>query len=253
MSDHKKQFEKTFKDLSYRHNKWTAWSDFVTMAACSLSLLDFARREERGQLYEDTAKRYTAAELALHNQLFEVVVQALTDDPNQDFLGELYMMLELGNKNTAQFFTPYNVCQMTARIQGGDIAALVEKDGYVTVNDPAVGAGALLIAFANECKRLGVNYQKHVLFVGQDIDYVVGMMCFIQLSLLGCPGHVTIGNSLMAEEIERRNIWYTPMYYLSPLVRKGAKKNGPQETQVGQMAGPSGGKKEQSQLREAGG
>lgn len=250
MPDHKEQFEKTFKDLSYRHNKWTAWSDFVTMAACALSQIDLTMAAEREKLCLQTAQKYSREEMMSHAKLLTITTEALEHNPEQDFLGEAYMVLELLNKKTGQFFTPYHVCQMMARMQMGDVVDLVERDGFISVVDPAVGGGAMLIAFANECKRLEVNYQKHVLFVGQDIDYVVGMMCFIQLSLLGCPGHVTIGNSLMAEEIERRNIWYTPMYYLSPLVRKGDKKNGPKETQVGQVAGPSVREIKQSELWE---
>ena len=64
---------------------------------------------------------------------------------------------------------------------------------YRTATDPACGAGAMLIAFANAAKRHGINYQKHVLFVSQDIDRTAAMMCYIQMSLLGCPAVVVIG------------------------------------------------------------
>ena len=67
---------------------------------------------------------------------------------------------------------------------------------YRTASDPACGAGAMLIAFANAAKRHGINYQKHVLFVSQDIDRTAAMMCYIQMSLLGCPAVVVIGDSL---------------------------------------------------------
>lgn len=79
------------------------------------------------------------------------------------------------------------------------------------------------MAFANECKLQNVNYQTSVLFVAQDIDYIVGCMCYIQLSLLGCPGYVAIANSLTHPcvgvdgnpliPIHGENIWYTPMYF----------------------------------------
>ena len=62
-----------------------------------------------------------------------------------------------------------------------------QKQGWISVSDPACGAGALLIAFANECRRQHINYQTSVLFVAQDIDFLAGCMCYIQLSLLGCP------------------------------------------------------------------
>ena len=95
----------------------------------------------------------------------------------------------------------------------------------MAVNDPACGAGALLIAFANECRRPGndINFQTSVLFVAQDIDFLAGMMCYIQLSLMGCPGYVVIDDSIShpITGIDPRgliprdgpNVWYTPMYF----------------------------------------
>jgi type I restriction-modification system DNA methylase subunit len=85
------------------------------------------------------------------------------------------------------------------------------------VNDPACGAGALLIAFAGVCRAAGINYQTSIEFVAQDIDFTAAMMCYIQLSLLGCPGYVIVGNSLARppkEELsEEYDIWYTPLYF----------------------------------------
>lgn len=93
----------------------------------------------------------------------------------------------------------------------------------MSASDPACGAGALLIAFANECRRKDINYQTSVLFVAQDIDFLAGCMCYIQLSLLGCPGYVVIDNTLThpSTSLDPRglipkggsNVWYTPMYF----------------------------------------
>lgn len=99
------------------------------------------------------------------------------------------------------------------------------NDGVAT--DPACGAGALLIAYANECIKRHINYQQSVLFVAQDIDLTAGMMCYIQLSLLGCPGYVVIQDTLSkpATAADNRglipvddssNVWYTPMYCMAP-------------------------------------
>lgn len=81
----------------------------------------------------------------------------------------------------------------------------------------------MLMAFANVCKDdMDINYQRSVLFVGQDIDEVVAKMCYIQISLLGCPGYVVVGNSLSEpicgttiEPSYKRpeNIWFTPLYF----------------------------------------
>lgn len=80
----------------------------------------------------------------------------------------------------------------------------------------------MLIAAANTMRRQKINYQNHILFVGQDIDRVVGMMAYIQISLLGCPGYVVIantltnpivGDALQPTEREGQEFWYTPLYY----------------------------------------
>lgn len=48
-------------------------------------------------------------------------------------------------------------------------------------------------------------------------------MCYVQLSLLGCPGYVIIGDSLVNPpdttklpnpEVFDGKTWYTPMYYV---------------------------------------
>ena len=48
----------------------------------------------------------------------------------------------------------------------------------------------MMIAAANHLRRKNMNYHHHVLFIGQDVDRVAGMMAYIQLSLLGCPGYI---------------------------------------------------------------
>ena len=119
------------------------------------------------------------------------------------------------------FFTPYDVCRMMAEITGTDLQARIERDGWISVNDCACGAGALLVAFANACTRQEINYQTSVLFTAQDIDYIVGMMCYLQMSLLGMPGYVVIGDTLASPSVSydkrgllpvnKGNVWYTPM------------------------------------------
>ena len=76
------------------------------------------------------------------------------------------MRFDLGNTWKGQFFTPYNVCQCMAALTTGDLKQQLERQPWISVNDSAVGAGALLIAFAQECLQQKVNYQADVLFVG---------------------------------------------------------------------------------------
>lgn len=220
-----KNFAKLLESFAGKYSSWEVWKDFVTMSAISISnIVDTLHREQREKQYLACAEKYSEKELAIFPQMLYEVIAELERDPNQDFLGELFMALNLGNEWKGQFFTPYSVCRaMAAMTFSGDTPGRIEQQGWVSVNDPACGAGALLIAFANECAAQKVNYQTSVLFVAQDIDFIAGCMCYIQLSLLGCPGYVVIGDSLChpATSLDPRglipcdnsNVWYTPFYF----------------------------------------
>lgn len=220
--DYKKEFLKGFKELCYSRSDWQVWADLITVMACSISnAVDRTKQhyEQRENEYESCINRLGGVEKPA--ELFSIITMALEENPDQDFLGALYMELNMGNHWKGQFFTPYNISRMMAEINMGNCPAETEKKGWMSVCDPCVGGGAMLIAAANTMRRQKVNYQNHVLFVGQDIDRVVGMMAYIQLSLLGCPGYIVVGNSLtspivgsplMPVEQQDQEFWYTPLY-----------------------------------------
>ena len=224
---YQREFVKLFEKASQRNNRASVFSDFIQMSAISISnAVDATHAEEREKAYLRMAKQYDKEELTCFAKMFVDIVKGLEAYPDQDFMGELFMNLELGNQYRGQFFTPYNVSRMMAEMlvsKEGLKQELSEK-GWIGTNDCACGAGGMLVAFANACLECGVNYQQSVLFVGQDVDYTAGCMCYVQLSLLGCPGYVVIANTLSDPLIsldERnllpvptQNIWYTPFYFL---------------------------------------
>ena len=188
-------------------------------------------REEREKQYLSVIGRYTAEEQKIFPEMLTIVTLALDENPEQDFLGSLYHRLELQQEQKGQFFTPYDISRFMAEIQfaGGSEKEELERNGYISVNDPACGAGAMLIAFANAAKRNGLNYQKQVLFVAQDINHTAAMMCYIQLSLLGCPAVVIIGDTLVKPMFHPDNeVWYTPFYHLNRW--RFSQHSGPEET-----------------------
>lgn len=84
------------------------------------------------------------------------------------------------------------------------------------------GAGATLIAGVHVIRKQlehcepPRNYQNHILVVAQDVDEIVGLMCYIQISLLGLAGFIKIGNSItdpISTDDSSENYWYTPMYF----------------------------------------
>lgn len=216
-----KEFLKVFKQLTNRHRSWDVWRDFVIMYACALSNpVDKQHYDEREALYLRTIKKYSKQEQPLFSELAAHIVMALEENPEQDFLGSIFMSLNLGNQHNGQFFTPYHVGELMAEVSMQDSVLRIEKEGYITINDPCCGAGATLIAGVHAAKKrlekAGYNYQKHVFVVAQDIDMTVALMCYIQLSLLGVAGYVKVGNSLtnpITTNDSTENYWYTPMYF----------------------------------------
>ena len=219
--DIRKQFLKVFNQLAYRHRAWDVWRDFIIIFACSISnSVDKSHYEERGKRYLRIIKKYNKREREQFPQLAAYVVTALDENPEEDFLGSIFMELDLGNKSTSQFFTPYHICELMAKVAEEDIAAVVKSKGYVVINDPCCGAGAALIAAVNEARKqlekVNLNFQDHVLVAAHDIDETVALMCYIQLSLLGVAAYIKVGNSLMepiSSDDSGENYWFTMMCF----------------------------------------
>ena len=222
-TEKEKEFLELFSTLTQSRNSWEVWADLITVIAISISNStdkDINRKAEREKEYLKCIERLNNQNTV--SKLLNIIVSALEENPEQDFLGELFMKLNLGNHWKGQFFTPYHVCKLMAEINCINTEKIKEK-GIVTVNDCACGAGATLIAFANSLRAKNINYQECILFVAQDIDRIAGMMCYIQLSLLGCKGYVVVANSLTnpitgnvfyPNQNEDQEFWFTPMYNL---------------------------------------
>lgn len=179
VDDYKKEFLRLFDSLCGKYSRWEVWSDFIQLTAIDMSnATDKVNAPKRMETGKTIRKKYRDADMETMGNMLMQLVYGMDADTDQDFLGELYMACNLGNDHAGQFFTPYNVCQCMSEITY-DVPALLDGKGFIAVNDPACGAGALLLSFANICKRKGINYQEKVLFIAQDIDYIVGLMCYI--------------------------------------------------------------------------
>lgn len=222
------EFQKIFSGLCNTKSAWQVWSDFVEAAAIAISNATELRgpvakaREER---YTQIMKGYTKQEREIFPELLACVTMALENNPDQDFLGELFMALELGSHWKGQFFTPYDICRMMAEVNMGDLSDKMEEKGWVGINDPACGAGATLIAARNMLARRGMDWTTQALFIAQDIDRTAALMCFIQLSLLGCAGYVVIadsliypisGSALIPKFLPEHDVWFMPCLFLTP-------------------------------------
>lgn len=218
--EHRASLMKLIDKFQNQFNIWQVWDDFVYMCAAALSQ-PCQWVQEREDEYLRRINCYPKDLQQLFPQMLAEMVLAFEQERFRDILGEMYMQLELGNHWRGQFFTPYEICLMMSKMSTNNPAEEIKQNGYISVNDPCCGSGAMFVAFAQNCFEQKVNYQRDVLFVGQDIDPVVARMCFIQLTLLSCPGYVIIGNTftqpalghVLSPDINNSDIWFTPMFF----------------------------------------
>jgi len=211
---HRKEFIKMFEKTAYTGNKHQIWSDFVYLCASALSQpLDY--RQEREDEYLRIINSYGKETQDTFLKMFGELILAFAEEGFADILGEIYGTLGLTNAKTGQFFTPYHICKLMAALNGdnGSLTAEIGRKGYISVNDRCCGTGAMLIAFADHCKQCGIDYEQSVLFVAQDIDPVVALTCYLQMTLFNMPGYVIIGNSLSNEKPDEKNFWFTNAYF----------------------------------------
>lgn len=220
----KKEFLTIFRSLCTVHHDWQVWENVITMIALAISNVteyNKEKKEQREKEYQSCIQKLSDKnEVEKVAALMAIIVNALEENPEQDFLGQLYMELGLGNHWKGQFFTPYHVAYAMAELTCKEIK--IATNEFIPIHDCCCGAGVTFIAQANMLRKKGIHFQQQALFVGQDIDRIAAMMCYIQISLLGCAGYIVVGNSLsnpiggtILSPIEKDDleIWYTPMFY----------------------------------------
>ncbi|KJK22365.1 type I restriction endonuclease subunit M [Burkholderiaceae bacterium 16] len=219
--EHQKALVSLIKAFGYRHTLDEVFADFVELSALAVSnAVDkhhFQAREER---YLAIVKKYDPADFKRFPQMlgaltacFEDRVQRLVPGGEglADVLGQTYMMLELGSSRAGQFFTPYSVSRMMALMNVGDGSPHIQREGYVTVHEPACGAGGMVIACADAFNDAGHNYQDVMHATCVDIDPRCVHMTYLQLALLHIPAIVIHGNALSNESWSH---WFTPAHIL---------------------------------------
>lgn len=208
----RREIIKMIEKNAHRHGAHQVFGDFVQMGAIAISnAVDLRQREPRESRYLELVKRYDRDEVERFSHMLALLVLELEAEP-ADVLGTIYMEMELSNSRAGQFFTPYPLCRAMARMQiDGRMRAIIAERGHITVNDPAVGGGALIIAMAHELQLSGINYQLHMHATVQDLDYRAACMAYLQLSLLHIPAVVVRGNTLTCEVAEA---WYTPAHIM---------------------------------------
>lgn len=211
---HHTAFAKRMQAMSGRHQLWRLFADFCELAALSLSNV-VAKNPDREKRYLDIVGRYEPDEQKAFPELLSIVVAGLeaeSDVPTCDFLGECFMAMELSSHWHGQFFTPWNLALMMATMVAPDAGEeIIRTRGYVKVLEPAAGAGVMILGLAAAMRARGLNPQTQLHVTAVDVDPTAAHMTFIQLALWHIPAVVVIGNTLTLEEREH---FHTPAHWL---------------------------------------
>ncbi len=213
MADQIAPIMKLFERARYKHDLYTVFGDWCECAALAFSnAVDLRHRERREARYMEIVKRYDRPTLETFPQIMAELVRAFESGP-ADILGQVFHALELHNRARGQFFTPYTLCQMMARmtIDPNMIKHTIEERGFMTAQEPAVGAGAMIIALAEAVRDAGFNYQQQLHVTAIDIDRRAVHMAYVQFTLMHIPAVVIEGDTL---RMEFRDEWFTAAHIL---------------------------------------
>lgn len=208
--DYKKEIIEKIRKMSGKYSVHEIFSDWIKMTAISISnAIDIRNYEPREREYMEVSHKYSKEEMMEISHMCSLLTLAC-EEKMEDVLGYIYMHLEISSTRLGQFFTPYHVCQLMAKMQS------IPEEKIIKVNEPSCGAGGNIIALAEKMKEDGINYQERLSVTCQDLDWKAVYMCYVQLSMYGIPAIVVQGDTLRTpyDGSFRENTYVTPMKVL---------------------------------------
>ena len=212
----KKEIVNTILSMSGRYGLDAIFADWVKCMAIAFQnascMIHNELWQKRENEYLAIMQKYSKEERMKMQEMTTMLGIALGEELS-DVLGEIYMESGAGNKLTGQFFTPFHLSKLTAGMSFPE--ELFDKNGKIKLHEPSVGAGGMVIAVASVLKDRGINYQKCLQVVAQDLDWRSVYMAYVQFSMLGIDAIVVQGDSLINPyepgKTEKSRIFRTPM------------------------------------------
>jgi N-6 DNA Methylase len=217
---YKREFSRIYDEFCNSRDRREVFADFVETAGIWMHNsmyappFQFLEKDDTFWQMEQTfgrlLKKYGHEGIEKFGKMSAIIHSALADSGGEEFLGRLYEELEImgsrGKQATGEFFTPYALARMMARmnLNAEAVKEKIDKEGFITVYEPACGAGVMIVAVAERLQELGFNAREHMVFVATDISRVNFNMTYTQLSMLGLKGIVRHGNSISNEMWEVR-------------------------------------------------
>jgi len=204
-TEYRKQFIKVFEDLARHRDRHDVLADFLEMAVCAVRKTTLPPSPAADALetqYMDVVRRNKLEDVRVMPRLLGITAAAVQDG-GADFLGQVVGELALINGHMGQFFTPYDVSRMMAEITLQDAGELIREKGFITLMEPASGAGGMVIAAADVIAGQGFDVSRQLYVDATDLSPLCFKMTYLQLALRGIPATVRRGNSLSLETFDQ--------------------------------------------------
>jgi hypothetical protein len=201
---HRKRFIKAFESLAHHRERHDVLADFLDMAVCAIRKTTVPPGPAADAIedqYMAVVKRNVPEDVRKMPELLGITALAVQEG-GCDFLGQVVGDLELINGHMGQFFTPYAVSRMIAEMTLQDAGELIREKGFVTVAEPASGAGGMIIAAADVIEKQGFDIGRQLYVDATDISPMCFKMTYLQASLRGIPATIRRGNTLSRETFE---------------------------------------------------
>jgi len=203
---------KLFGQLTSNRSMPERFDAFLELNYCALAKCDPTAKPERRDALE---ARYMAevGRWPVENirQVFpRIAAECALGCLRMDYLGTLSGELGLLRAEMGQFFTPWEICRLMASMTTPDPHEAIKGKGYMTVQEPAVGAGAMVLAVADLFRAAGLDLSKTLFVEAADLSTRAFKMAYIQLAFAGIPAKVMHANSLSMEVFETA---FTPAFF----------------------------------------
>lgn len=203
-------FLKRLSELDRSKSRIEVFRAFCEMAFCAIAKTTAPTRERADQLESDymacVARFRNKEDVRAMPELLSIAASALGQG-GRDFFGAVAAEIGALDAKLGQFFTPYEVSRLMAEISLGDASATIRDKGFLTIQEPAAGAGGMILAAADAIEGQGFDPAATIWFEGIELNRPTFQMAYLQTALRGLAGKMVCGNALSMEIYE---VAFTP-------------------------------------------
>lgn len=197
-----KDIIKLLGSIDRSKSRTDVFRDFCELAYCATAKAASPFEDQRETLetqYMEIVARYrNKDDIRKMPEILAIALDTMTTG-GCDLMGEIAGELGALNADMGQFFTPYEVSRLMAELNFTGAKETIEREGFITVSEPAAGAGGMLIAVADLIEGLGFDPAQHIWVEAIELNRSTYHMGYLQISSRGLAGRVIHGNSMSME------------------------------------------------------